>query len=540
MNNEGTKNRHLVGLARVFRRTLDCVLPVALLLLAAWLLWPGMGAVAFWCALAASIVTAVVATVLAERRAHPADTAPMASVAGFERTHTPAEFGDARAAGRDDLTGLPDTFALLDFGAPRLVREQPRLLALLELGWLEEFNLRFGRDDGDRALMIVAGLLEGCLQKEEIAARCKGGQFALLLESDSVGASFRRLAEVQSMIGSRIRESFGIDTRTHTGLAWYPRHGLNMSTLMHRARVALGAAEASDQLCVIYSPASDNSLDLERDLTQDLARALENDKLSLNYQPVVPLDENGRLALEVLSRWEHPEWGMISPETFIALAEQGGFINRLTRMVVRRAVAQLARWQHDGMETDLAINLSANDLFDDTFPSFLSRTCTAAGISPRCLVLEVTETTMISDVARARLTLKRLRETGVRVVIDDFGTGYSSLAHLRQLPVDGIKIDKSFVTSMRRGSSDSTIVRVSIELAHSLGLRVTAEGVESAYTEDRLQELQCDALQGFHICPPLNADAVAGWLMGNEHGRLGDRLRQQHLPLGDLVVRSGG
>lgn len=530
MNRFSLKSRQPGDYARLARRALDSLLPVALVLLAAWLLWPAFGAMAFWSAIAAGALTACVAALLSDRSSATNGADCAQPVAGFERTHTAAELSAARSAGRDSLTGLPDAFALLDFGAPRLVREQPRLLAVIELSWLGEFNLRFGRDHGDQVLLTVAGMLEDSLRDEEIAARCRGGQFALLLESASVGDSFRRLSEVQAAIGSRIKQSFGIETNTHTGLAWYPRHGLNMSTLLHRARIALNAAESSDQPCVIYSPAADTSLELERDLTQDLARAIENDSITLNFQPVVPLHENGNLALEVLSRWEHPEWGMISPETFVALAEHGGFINRLTRMVVRRAVAQLRLWQSEGIETDLAINLSANDLFDDTFPAFLSRTCEAAGVSAHKLILEVTETTMISDVARARLTLRRLRAIGVRVVIDDFGTGYSSLAHLRQLPVDGIKIDKSFVTTMRRGSNDSTIVRVSIELAHSLGLRVTAEGVESEYIEDRLLEFQCDALQGFHICPPICAEAVSGWLLSNDHGGLSSRLRQQHLP----------
>ncbi len=518
--------------ARLLRPLAELSLPAALLILAVYLAWPDLGPAALWSALAASGLTGLLAGLTA---IWPQSPAPGPELEVFERTHTPRELSVGRRQGRDALTALPDVFALLDFGAPLLTRQEPRLLAVIELAWLGEFNLRFTRKQGDAALRDVAGLLEQSLAEGEMAARCGGAQFALLLDSSSVGESFRRLMGLQETIAGHMQDKFGIETRSHAGLAWYPRHGLNMSTLLHRSRQALANAESSDQRCSIYSPASDTGLELEQELTRDLAEALDQDALTLNFQPVIPLNSDDMLAMEVLARWEHPEWGMISPETFIALAERGSLINRLTRFVVQRAVQQLADWRAADIMTNIAINLSARDLFDDTLPAFLARACKAAGVPARQLLLEVTETAMISDIARARLTLKRLRNLGVRVIIDDFGTGYSSLAHLKQLPVDGIKIDKSFVRSLRRGSSDSTIVRVSIELAHSLGLRVTAEGVESEYIADRLEELQCDALQGFHLCPPIAAEAVAGWLLNSKRETSCARLRQQSLPLMEVA-----
>ncbi len=515
---------------------IDVVLPVSLVLMLAFLLWPAMDSKTLLVGIGAALASTALAALilLAGVGARPAADAPPPAIEGFERTHTPAELRAARANARDALTGLPDHVALLAYGAPLLKSEKPRLLAVLEPGGLEEYNLRFGREAGDQALKTVARILTESVGENEIVARCRGSQFAMLLESDSVGDSFRRLRAIQEQLVSHSVASMKVATQTHAGLAWYPRHGLNMTTLLHRARSALDSARYRDRDCVIYSPAIESGLELERDLTSDLALAVENDEIALNYQPLLPLNGQGACGLEVLARWHHPDWGMISPETFISLAEQGGFVSRLTRRVIRNAVEQLAEWRNEGIDTRLSLNLSAHDLFDDTLPGFLSRLCEAAGIEPSLLTLEVTETVMISDAARARLTLKRLRQLGVRVVIDDFGTGYSSLSHLRQLPVDGIKIDKTFVRNLRRGSNDSAIVRVSIELAHSLGLSVTAEGVESEYIETRLEEFQCDVLQGFHICPPLPADAVPGWLIGSEINAGAGRTFQHSLPLVEL------
>jgi EAL domain-containing protein (putative c-di-GMP-specific phosphodiesterase class I) len=238
-------------------------------------------------------------------------------------------------------------------------------------------------------------------------------------------------------------------------------------------------------------------------LASQLRRALDRDELLVHYQPKCPLRPGRRPGAEALVRWDHPQLGRLSPLAFVPLAEQLGLIDALTRRVLTLALRQCAEWRADGIDAEVAVNLSARCLLDRELPVFVDDQLAAFDVPADCLQLEITESELVADVVHARQMLDRLAARGVRWAIDDFGTGYSSLAQLQRLPVDELKIDRSFVQAMPRSTSDDTIVRSTIDLARNLGLCVTAEGVESEPVLLRLAALGCDFVQGYHLGRPV-------------------------------------
>ena len=232
----------------------------------------------------------------------------------------------------------------------------------------------------------------------------------------------------------------------------------------------------------------------------------------LHYQPIVAVHGGNVVGVEALVRWQHPERGLVPPDVFIPVAEQTGLIRPLTLFVVEEALKQCRTWREQGFDLTVAVNVAMRNILDDQFPTELERMLERYGLDPGVLELELTETSVLADPPRAKEILQRLRDTGVSLAVDDFGTGYASLAYLSELPVDEIKIDRSFVMAMDREEQHARIVRSTIDLGRNLCLSVVAEGVESAAVWDRLAELGCDSAQGYFLAKPLPPDELTAWL----------------------------
>jgi EAL domain-containing protein (putative c-di-GMP-specific phosphodiesterase class I) len=282
--------------------------------------------------------------------------------------------------------------------------------------------------------------------------------------------------------------------------------------------MAMQAAKRLSGGCVVYSPECDPYDPRRLALLGELRRAIEADQLVLHYQPKVDLKTRAVVGAEALVRWRHPKRGMVPPDQFIPLAEQGGLIKPLTRWVLDHALSQCEAWTRERPKIPVAVNLSARNLHDPQLVELVASLLASRGVAPELLQLELTESAVMTDPVRAGEILSVLGASGVGISIDDFGTGYTSLAYLRRLPVSELKIDKSFVMGMAHGDEDTAIVRSTNDLGHNLGLSVVAEGVEDESTLDLLGSFGCDAAQGFYMGRPMPPDDLARWLRESPWG----------------------
>jgi EAL domain-containing protein (putative c-di-GMP-specific phosphodiesterase class I) len=302
-----------------------------------------------------------------------------------------------------------------------------------------------------------------------------------------------------------------VHVRASAGLACAPAHGSDPATLLQRADTALYAAKQHRRDVEAYSPSADGA-SARLLMTGHLREAIEAGDLQVHFQPKVHASTGAPVGAEALVRWHHPAHGHVSPDQFIPLAEHTGLIRPLTAFVLTTALSACADWRRDGRDLGVAVNLSARSLTDVALPQLVRESLAHAGLPAGALTLEITETAVMDDLDRALLVLHELRALGVHLSVDDFGTGQSSLAYLKGLPIDEVKIDKSFVLHLTTERDDSAIVRAAIDLGHALGLRVVAEGVEDAAARSLLAGWGCDVLQGFHISRPLAPSDVATWL----------------------------
>ena len=305
--------------------------------------------------------------------------------------------------------------------------------------------------------------------------------------------------------GTRLNLDAGI------GVALYPEHGSDVETLLRRADIALHDAKAAHAGAALYRPGRDEVHLRQLTLMGDLRLAIERSELGLRFQPKMDIATSRVVHVEALLRWHHSRLGPIGPDEFIPLAEHSGFIHELTRYVLEEALRCNADWRRQGVDLGLAVNLSAMDLMDADLPDYLQACLGRHGVAAGKVILELTESALMRDVDYAIRMLQRLRAIGVRLAIDDFGTGYSSLAQLKRMPVDELKIDKSFVMQLVEGSDDAVIVRSTIELGHNMGLTVIAEGVENESAMALLTQYRCDLAQGYLFSPPLGADEMLAW-----------------------------
>jgi diguanylate cyclase (GGDEF)-like protein/PAS domain S-box-containing protein len=423
-----------------------------------------------------------------------------------------------RQAFSDHLTGLPNRALLLD-RTEQAIRLAGRnglvaALLLLDLDRFKEVNDTLGHHHGDLLLQQVAERLRGGLRDGDTVARLGGDEFAVLLPGV---ASVQDATTVADKLSAAIEAPFTVDGLTldvdaSIGVAAYPEHGAAASELLQRADVAMYAAKDLHLSYVVYDPGLDRHSPRRLGLLGQLRRALAAGELVVHYQPKADVRSGRVVGVEALVRWQHPEYGLLGPGEFVPLAETTGLIRPLTSHVLEAALLQCRAWLDAGRELSVAVNLSTRCLLDLALPDQVTGLLEDAEVAPGGLLLEITESSIMTDPARALEILNRLHALGVQLAIDDFGTGYSSMAYLKNLPVQELKVDRSFVQHLRDSQSDAVIVRSTVDLGHNLGLRVVAEGVEDEATLHELANLACDSVQGYYLAKPMPAAQLDAWL----------------------------
>ena len=430
-----------------------------------------------------------------------------------------AERALERTALHDALTDLPNRAAFIERVAAQVHRESSGAasfaIVYLDIDRFKEVNDAFGHGPGDALLKDVAGRLGRALPSADMIARFGGDEFAVLMCD---AHDLETATGAADLVRSALQQPF--ELRGHhvfleasIGIARYPTDGADAETLLRHADVAMYDAKRSGKVVAVYAPDIDPQNERRLALMSDLRHAIERDQLFLHFQPQIRLASGGSCAsVEALVRWKHPVRGMVSPGDFIPLAEGSGFISELTRWVIGEAIGAITSLRDLAVPPRLALNISARDLHDPSLVDAVEEALQRTHLDPSSLTIEITETAVMSDARRSLETLGRLAALGVRLSIDDFGAGYSSLAYLRRLPVNELKIDRMFVADMLANPSSDAIVSSVIQLGHSLGLSVVAEGVEDAATQAALRAGRCDIAQGYHIARPMPIDALRAWL----------------------------
>jgi diguanylate cyclase (GGDEF)-like protein len=390
---------------------------------------------------------------------------------------------------------------------------KPFALFLMDLDRFKDINDTLGHQIGDKLLQQVAARLRSKLRDIDTVARMGGDEFAILLPAvNDKHATMAARMLLQALRTSFHIEEQSLDIGASIGIALYPDHGVDANILIQRADVAMYAAKNSNSGHAFYDGKIDQHNPTRLTLLGELRHAVEQEQFVLYFQPKVDLKNLQVTGVEALVRWNHPREDLLLPDTFVPLLEQTGMIRSLTPWVLNESLRQGQQLQDQGLPITISMNLSVRDLQDPYLAEAFAEQLAALQISPRWLELEITESAVMTEPERALEVLARLSAMGLRIAIDDFGTGYSSLSYLKKLPVNTIKIDKSFVIGMERDENDAAIVRTSVDLAHNLKLEVVAEGVENEETLKRLSELGCDTAQGHYISRPLSAEELAVWL----------------------------
>ena len=428
----------------------------------------------------------------------------------------------AYAATHDPVTDLPNRALFYD----RLERaiaaanaEQGRLaVLLLQVENHKEIRDTLGLNSADAILKQVATRLESVIRTQDSAARLDGPTFAVLLSNAADLADPEGLARrlQKAMEPPFMVDRLKLSAHTTVGFVLFPDHGEDADTLVQRAGVALYVAAKTHNGYALYSAALDEHSPRRLTLMGELRQALERDQLELHYQPKVEVAGGQVIGAEALVRWRHPRHGFIQPDEFIGLAERTRMIKPLTLWVMKRAFQDCVFWRGQGLALKISVNLSAQDLHDPELPDLVAGVVAATGIQPEWVIFEITESGIMQDPDRVLNVVERVHGLGFTLSIDDFGTGYSSLAYLKKLPVSELKIDKSFVMDMLGSENDAVIVRATVDLAHNLGLKITAEGVESAQILEALRGMGCDIAQGYFISRPLSAQAFSEWLQTSD------------------------
>ena len=424
-----------------------------------------------------------------------------------------------RIATTDELTGLANRErfrARLDETiATARATDQAFAVMLLDLDRFKEVNDTLGHHFGDELLRDLGPRLAEAIGPEGLVARLGGDEFAVLpsewtSDTDELEAIAGRLIGcVQQPV---VVDEMTLEVGVSIGVARFPRDGEDPHSLLRSADVAMYAAKEAHSGCKVYAAALDRHSVRRLSVLSEFRRALDSDEIVVFYQPIMYMDGARVHGAEALVRWQHPELGLLPPSDFIPIVEQTGLIGPLTKHVLERAVAECTQWRRAGRELTVSVNLSVRNLLDPEVPALIGDLLAVYGLAPEALQLEITESMLMSDPDRSLVTLTRLAQLGVGLSVDDYGTGYSSLANLRRLPIDELKIDRSFVSPMLSDESDLIIVRSTINLGHDLGLKVVAEGVEDEATLTRLEGLNCDFAQGYHFSKPLPPEAFTQWM----------------------------
>lgn len=424
----------------------------------------------------------------------------------------------------DTLTKLPNRALFHDRLRSTLASAQrsKQMFALvgLDLDLFKEINDTLGHHAGDLVLQHVANACNKILRDSDTVARMGGDEFALLLPSVT---DMERAEHVAQRVLEAIKEPLHIDGHqieigASLGIAMFPQHGEDDVTLITHSDAAMYEAKRNKKGVVVYLPEMGEGKSEAVALKGELRRAIIDGEMVLHYQPKIDINSNLVSGVEALVRWQHPRLGLLYPDTFIGLAEMSGQIKPLTQEVLRLAMKQIREWRGQGHAFAVSVNISAVNLQDKGFPEMVAAMIAEYEVPSHLLELEVTETAIMNEPILAIENIRKLAHIGIQMSIDDFGTGYSSMAYIQKLLVAKIKIDKSFVMDMGSQEKDEVIVRSTIDLAHNLGLKAVAEGVENQAAWDKLRELGCDSAQGYFMSKPLAADKFMEWIESSPWG----------------------
>lgn len=434
----------------------------------------------------------------------------------------------AHQSTHDSLTGLPNRALFTDrlehaLHTVRSVKEQLAVL-ILDLDGFKEINDTLGHYNGDRVLKSAATRMRNAIAGSITLARLGGDEFGIILTDisgpkaiDNTVHSIKKALEPPAVL-----EGITISLAASMGAALAPGHGRDADTLMQRADVAMYVAKDEHRGYVLYSTDLDSHSPQRLTLIGELRQAMQANELELYYMPKVKGADGQILGAEGLARWNHPRYGLLKPADFIPMAERTGIIKELSIWVIRRALEDMDAWHAAVPGVEISINMTAHSLLDPDFPNVVAGLLAAREASRGVLCMEITESILVADQERTLNILNQLSEMGIRIGIDDFGTGYSSMAYLKKLPIREIKIDQTFVTGMNADKNDAIIVNAIVQLAHNLGLTVTAEGVETGDIFDKLRALGCDHMQGRYVGMPMKTSELAPWMQSWRH------ILQQH------------
>lgn len=422
----------------------------------------------------------------------------------------------------DKLTDLPNRALFYDrveraiIASARNLKKSAKLAILLvEIENLKEIYDTLGRNSSDSILKQISIRLRAVSTEIDVVAKIDGNLFAIMISDDhpvTVDPEDFALQILKALESPFLIEKLYVAVHPNIGIVHFPEHGQDVDALVQRAGVALHIAQKSNKGYALYEQAFDKHTPLRLTLMSELRHAIERDGLDLFYQPQVSITTQKLCGVEALLRWDHPVHGYITPDEFIPMAERNRMTKQLTQWVLRRAFRDCAQWRKQGQDFTVSINLSARDLHDTDLPNIISGVAAASGIEPQWIILEITEGSVMSEPESALEIIRQLHKLGYHFSIDDFGTGYSSLAYLKKMPLAELKIDKSFVMDILANDNDTAIVKATISLAHNLGLKVVAEGVESQAIMSTLQEYGCDIAQGYFLSKPLSVEKFNGWL----------------------------
>ena len=465
-----------------------------------------------------------------------------------------AEATIRKQAQYDSLTGLPNR-SLFNEQLRRRLEDARRTgdelaVLILDLNGFKEVNDTLGHAVGDQLLQAIAGRLAAYMPERSTVARLGGDEFAVVLSP----ASARAAASIAETIASCLQPPITVDDMTiqagaATGIALYPSDGESPAALMRRADAAMYEAKQSGRTHMFATPDDDKANVRRLQLLGELRASITTGDFRLFHQPKIDLKTGRIVGTEGLIRWNHRQFGLLSPSEFVELSELSGLIQPLTRWILDRGIRDLSEWRAKGFELTVALNLSVRNFFDQTLPTYIAQLLSDYNVPGDQLTLEITESEVMADRALARTALSAFRSLGVKIAIDDFGTGFSSLSQLQQLPIDEIKVDQSFVAGMIDNPQDAVIVRSIIDLGHNLGLEIVAEGAEDEVQLAALRSLGADRAQGYVISQPLPPDEFIPWLERMERGEgtstsstvpgAGRFIPRSAEPLSSLVATSG-
>ncbi|MBQ0755694.1 MAG: EAL domain-containing protein [Amphritea sp.] len=420
----------------------------------------------------------------------------------------------------DLLTDMPNKELFYDRVEQLIVSPRGQAafsVLLVEVSNYKEISDTLGRNSSDSLIKQVAVRLESAFPSPVTIARLENHTFSMLITEQ---LSEKKVLDLAESIHRVLHDVFYIEqikvsAQANIGIVHFPLHGTDVDTLVQRAGIALYMAQNSNKGSAVYDSSFDAHSPKQLTLMSDLSHALENQELELYYQPKIKVADGSISGAEALVRWNHPKHGLLGPDQFIPLMERTRLIQGLTLWVIQEGFAQCAKWHKQGLDIILSINLSAKDLNNPELPDLISGIKGATGINPEWITLEITESSIMTDPDAAMEIIKRIHDMGFQFSIDDYGTGYSSLSYLKSLPLKELKIDRSFVSDILRDESDAVIVNATINLAHNLGLEVTAEGVEDQETLELLKEEGCDLAQGFHLGKPMPQSVFDQWCSEN-------------------------